>query len=428
MKFKIIFSLLSFLVFTHETFSQPGCRYYDGYVLKGNLHLNDSVSLPIYFQLNLGAEPNIVMWNAEEKIKIEDVRITNDSVNFSMPVFNSEFHCTWCKQDSPNSCALKGFWINHNRTTKNIIPFDATKINSVLASTEYWRMQVLAKAFKGKWETTFSPPPADSANTYKSIGVFRTGDCVNALFGTFLTETGDYRYLMGNADVKNGDTTMQLSCFDGSHAFVFTAKKNKDGTISGDFYSGKHWHEPFIAKRNENFELQNPDSLTYLKPGFTKVDFSFPDTYGRKISLSDAQFKNKVVIIQIMGSWCPNCMDETKFLETLYKKYHTQGLEIVALAFEKTDDSLMALNNVVRFKTILQADYNFLLTGDVGKDEASAAIPMLNEVMAFPTTIFIDKKGNVRKISTGFSGPGTGIYFDKYAEQTNLFVQQMLGE
>ena len=98
---------------------------------------------------------------------------------------------------------------------------------------------------------------------YKSIGVFRDGDCLNCLYGTFLTETGDYRYLMGNASIKNGDTTMQLSCFDGSHAFVFTAKKNKNGTLSGDFYSGIHWHEPFTAKRNENFELRMHDHVIH---------------------------------------------------------------------------------------------------------------------------------------------------------------------
>ena len=54
--------------------------------------------------------------------------------------------------------------------------------------------------------------------------------------GTFLTETGDYRYLEG---VVDGDS-LKLSCFDGSHAFLFHAALDQD-SFRGRFWSGTHW-------------------------------------------------------------------------------------------------------------------------------------------------------------------------------------------
>jgi len=58
-----------------------------------------------------------------------------------------------------------------------------------------------------------------------------------------------------------------------------------------------------------------------------------------KVSLSDPKYKNKAVIVQIMGSWCPNCMDESAYLSKVYKQYNKQGLEIIALAYERTSDA-----------------------------------------------------------------------------------------
>jgi hypothetical protein len=121
-------------------------------------------------------------------------------------------------------------------------------------------------------------------------------------------------------------------------------------------------------------------------------------------------------------------MDETKFLAPFYEKYKSRGLEVIALAFERTDDFNKAASNVQRSKTRFKANYDFLITMKNGKDQASEALPMLNNVMAFPTTIYIDKKGIVRKIYTGFSGPATGDAHTKFVEQTTLFVEKLLNE
>jgi hypothetical protein len=62
------------------------------------------------------------------------------------------------------------------------------------------------------------------------------------------------------------------------------------------------------------------------------------------------------------------------------------------------------------------------------KAEAAKTLPMLNKVLSFPTTIFIDRKGIVRQIHTGFSGPGTGIYYDEFVSDFNAFTEKLILE
>lgn len=380
---------------------------------RGILTIVDSIGLILPFNFDLSFQNDsttITIHNAEEKILVNEISFKGDSVFIQMPVFDSEFRCK-LSGDS----LMSGNWINHSRKEKNVIPFTGIYGEPNRFDCPEYDENLL---FEGKWKCLFSPNEPDSSF---AIGVFKQS--AHAATGTFLTETGDYRYLEGCLFGRY----MLLSCFDGSHAFVFHAEIMEDSTIWGEFYSGIHHHETWIAWKDSTFKLRNADSLTFLNPEFKKIDFSFPNLSDQKISLSDGRYKNKVVILQIMGSWCPNCMDETSFLSQLHKKYNSQGLEVIALAFEKTDDFEKAKKNVFRMKNKFHADYDFLITGFQPKD-AGKALPMLNHVMSFPTTLFLDRKGNVRKIHTGYSGPATGIEYEKFTKETNDFVESLLGE
>ncbi|MFL5764749.1 MAG: peroxiredoxin family protein [Bacteroidia bacterium] len=400
--------LVSLLFFLNATANVIPQGFY-----KAQLQLNDSTVLPFSFEVKYDAETYTVTFiNGEERISTSEIAVRKDSVFIRMPVFDSEFKI---RMEEGN--AMTGLWINHARKDKNVIPFRAIKVQPDGVYTKKTDSIFHANS---AYEVTFSENSKDS---YKAKGVFREWN-FSYTSGTFLTETGDYRYLSGT---RSGDN-FSMSCFDGSHAFLFTGKVKGDSIVEGHFYSGAHWHEPWVAKRNDTFELRDPDSLTYMKPGFTKVDFSFKNLEGKTVSLSDEKYKNKVVLIQIMGSWCPNCMDETKFLAPFYDKYNRQGLEVIGLAFERTDDFNKAVANVSRLKTRFNANYDFLITMKTGAQQASDALPMLNGIMAFPTTIYIDKKGVVRKVYTGFSGPATGHAYTKYVEDTTNFVEKLLRE
>lgn len=346
--------------------------------------------------------------NGDERIRADEFEVRGDSLFIRLPIFNTALIG---KLEAGN---IKGNYFDYSRKGDYQIPFSATKDSTSRFAIKGKPTQDVS----GKWKVAFSP---GSDNEYPALGVFEQKG--NQAFGTFLTTTGDYRYLEGNVF---GDSLF-LSCFDGSHVFLFKAKVN-DTRIEGDFWSGNHWQENWSGTRDENYELPNPNSLTFIKHGYSKLDFSFKNLNEETVSLTDKKFQDKVVIVQIMGSWCPNCMDETAYLVSLYNKFHQQGLEVVSLAFEKSDNVETNIHSLKRLKEHFDIPYEILIAGKASKTEAAQKLPMLNHVLSFPTSIFIDREGNVRKIHTGFSGPGTGEYYREFVEETDQFVSELLIE
>jgi thiol-disulfide isomerase/thioredoxin len=407
---KILSIFSAILLFLFSAYSVSAKSSLMTGIWRGVLKLNDSTELPFNFEVkNTSGKLTLEIINGTEKIVVDEISFVLDSVVMKMPVFDSEFHC------KNFGDSLSGTWINHTRKTNNIIPFHAKQGEN----RRFLFPMTKPLELKERYKVTFEPGTPDE---YFSVGDFSSFS--GKASGTFTTETGDYRYLEGYSAYGK----FMVSCFDGAHAFLFTATRSNDSLINGNFYSGSHGHENWFAVKDDQFELRNPDSLTFLKPGFSKVDFSFKNLEGKTVSLSDPKFKNKVVLVQIMGSWCPNCMDETKFLAGFYGQYKAKGLEVIGLAFERTDNFAKAVSNVERLKNKYKANYEFLITMKTGSAQASEALPMLNKLMAFPTTIYIDKKGIVRKIYTGFYGPATGAEYTKYVDETNRFIEKLLSE
>lgn len=352
---------------------------------------------------------DIYLKNAEERILLDEVTVTGDSIDVVLHVFDADIRARI------SGDTLRGEFIkNYEKDYR--IPFHAVYGQSF--RFEHDKVQDSNPDFSGKYEVTF----VHESDTTPAVGIFRqTGDQVT---GTFLTPTGDYRYLQGN--VANG--LMQLSTFDGNHAYLFRARMEADGTLNGEYYSGKTWSEFWIGKKNENATLPDAEKLTYLKEGFDHITFNFPDVTGKTVSLTDDKYKNKVVILQLFGTWCPNCMDETKFLVPWYKENNHRGVEIIGLAYERKDDFAYASERVKKMTGKFNVTYDFVIAGTNDKEKAAETLPMLNKVVAFPTTIFVGKDGKVRKIHTGFSGPGTGPYYDEFIQHFNETVNELLNE
>ena len=211
--------------------------------------------------------------------------------------------------------------------------------------------------------------------------------------------------------------------------FLFTAKVS-DSTMEGQFYSGNHSIENFKAKRNAAFELADSNSLTFLKEGYNTFGFSFPDSSGKLVSLKDERFKDKVVLVQILGTWCPNCLDETKFYVDYLMNNPNPNLEIVGLAFEYAKTKEKAFEGIKRLKNRVGVEYPILLAqvGTSSKSKANEKLPMLNHVLSYPTTIYIDKKGGVRKIHTGFNGPATGEKHEEFKKEFSETLEELLSE
>lgn len=271
----------------------------------------------------------------------------------------------------------------------------------------------------GRWEVTFT----DAEGGQKpAIGEFDQQG--STLSGTFLTATGDYRYLAGEVDGR----TMKLSTFDGAHAYVFTATMDESEVLHGDFWSGTNWHETWTAVRNFDATLPDAYSLTYLKPGYESVEFTFPNLEGEPVSLDDPKYEGKVVLVTLAGSWCPNCADEAEFLADYYRDNQDRGLEIITLLFEHVREFEAAAALGRELKAKHDIGFDILIAGYSDKAEAAKALPMLNHVLAYPTMLFIDRAGDVRRIHTGFSGPGTGSHYREFVRGFNELMDELLAE
>jgi thiol-disulfide isomerase/thioredoxin len=272
----------------------------------------------------------------------------------------------------------------------------------------------------GRYAVTFTE---DDGRTEAAVGEFmQSNDIVS---GTFLSATGDHRFLAGQ--VHDGD--LYLSTFDGAHVFLYKAKiSGPDAALTGDYWSGTSYHARWSAKRDAHAALPDAYSLTHLRSGVKGFEFAFPDLTGTPVTSKDAKFRNKVLVVALAGSWCPNCHDEAAFLAPFYREYREKGLEIVSLMFEHFGDFDRAAAATERFRQHYGIEYTTLIAGISDKDEAAKQLPMLDRVYAFPTTILIDRKGRVRKIHTGYSGPATGEHYTQFVDEFKSTIDQLLAE
>ncbi|SDM17592.1 Peroxiredoxin [Daejeonella rubra] len=383
-------------------------------IWRATLKTGSGAEIPFNFEVTDSADQKFLdIVNGKERFRVNEISTISDSLIIQMPLFDSEIRAKFKNE------TLSGRWIKHYGDSDEVLQFDARQGDS-------WRFfKVNSESntgISGRWSVTFNN--IDKKSSYAAVGEFSQEN--GRVFGTFLTATGDYRFLEGTVS----DNKLYLSCFDGSHAYLFTGKLMNDSTITdGKFYSGFSSIETWTANKDANAILPDAYSLTDLKDGYDKIDFSFPGLDGEKVSLSDEKFKNKIVLVQFFGSWCPNCMDETVYLTSFHKKYQKKGIEVVALAYERSKDFERSRKNISRLRDRFSVPYDMLITGFTNdKVEVSKSLPMLKEFIAFPTLMIIDKNGKIRKIHTGFSGPGTGSHYADFVKEFEKTIDDLLAE
>ena len=404
---RIRFYLAGILVIALAACQPDSARKLSPEMYRGVFEAKDQQEIPFLFRVS--SPTSLEVYNGEEVISVDEITYADDSVSIYMPVFDS-----YIRAKIEESGRLNGYFTKKTATYK--VPFHAEVGSERFAVTSEPTANIT-----GGWEVLFGKDSTDQNSWAK--GLFEQEG--NKVTGTFRTPTGDYRFLEGVLDGEQ----LKLSSFDGVHLFLFTATVS-DSTMMGQFYSRNTWNEGFSGVRNDNYELPDPESLTTLKDGYKSIDFSFPDTDGNRISLSDEQFRNKVVVVQIMGTWCPNCLDETRFFVDYRKKHADEPLAFVGLAFEyaKTDSACFAAIN--RLKKSVGVEYPVLLAMNGSEDRklASEKLPQLNRIMSYPTSIIIDKQGKVRRIHTGFDGPATGEKYTAYQAGFDNLIQRLIAE
>lgn len=351
--------------------------------------------------------------NAGDRLLADEISLRDDSVYIRLPFFESTLVA---KIESNNN--LSGRWIRDYGKRKQALPFVAAfNEKKRFASTLPPKYDI-----SGKWSVQFT---GRGNRTSSAVGEFTQHGA--HLTGTFRTTTGDYRFLEG---VVNGDS-LYLSGFDGAGAKLFIAKIEDEHTISGgDYYSGSRGTQTWAAKKDDNASLPDDFAVTKLKPGAGKPDFRFPDVNGDTVSIRDERYKGKVMVLQIMGSWCPNCMDEARFVADNYETYYQKGVEFIGLAYELSTDFDESKTALQPFLNRFRIQYPVLITGVSVSDtlRTEKTLPQLEKIKAFPTTIFLDKQGNIRKIHTGFDGPATGVHYQQYKNEFEEIIKQLSDE
>jgi peroxiredoxin len=379
---------------------------------RGSLIRKDEISIPFVFDIET-KQSGVIMSiiNAEDTLRVNNFRLIGDSVLITLPFFDAEFMV------KVSATKMQGRWTRHLPMGNTSIPFEAS-----INQTRFDESHKITPNLNNTWDVKFFDTAFKDSSD--AIGKFQSSP--TKITGTFLTSTGDYRFLEGVFDGEK----IRLSTFDGSHAYLVIADFNpQNNRISnGVFYSGLNNKEFWNASFNPKAALPDAEKLTFLKQGFESIKFEFPDLDNKPITLEDARFRGKVVLLQIMGSWCPNCLDESKLMTSIYQQYQSSGLEIIGLCFEKSEDINIVKKNIGNFKNQLNITYPLVIAGNTQKGSVNKALPMLANFVAFPTLIIIDKKGKVRNIHTGYSGPATGIYFTEFKDHFISNLEKYLNE
>lgn len=355
--------------------------------------------IPCNFEIRYRDDGSIFLEfiNGEERVRFDRVSFGYDrkSGNDTLEI--------WL---DPYDAVIKGIW-EHSKIAGDLIVLDKNQY-SIPFTAQYgqnYRFKKIPEApavdLTGSWEVVFDK---DSSDSYKAIGEFIQNK--NHLTGTFRTETGDFRYLEGQVSGHN----MKLSAFDGAHVFMFDAQVTGD-SMYGTFYSGNKYKATFEAQRTVRNELMAGLQMVKILSD-EPLNFMLPNPQGKMVSLSDPGYQGKIKILQIMGTWCPNCRDEVEFLKGYLSDNPDDQIAIIGLSFERHKDSVKAIERIRAYQSKLGIPYEVLWGGSSNKDSASALFPQLDGIKAYPTLIYLDSKNRIKKVHTGFDGPATSKFLD----------------
>ncbi|HXV62486.1 MAG TPA: TlpA disulfide reductase family protein, partial [Vicinamibacteria bacterium] len=209
------------------------------------------------------------------------------------------------------------------------------------------------------------------------------------------SEYGDMRFLAGNVFGRR----MVLSTFDGRHAFLLEGRVGPDGTMHGEWVLDSRYWDPFVAERADDVELPDPLERVRVTSTETRLELEH---------LRSPKYVGKPVIVEIFGTWCPNCNDLAPVLVELHRKHRSEGLEIVGLAFEFEGDETANERRVLRFQEKHGAEWDIVIAEQSFEELVRDGLGGLTPIEGVPVTVFINRDGTIHAVYAGFSGPATG--------------------
>jgi len=362
---------------------------------------------PLRFAIEIRSEAGGLtgeVCNATSCTAITGVTVLGDSLDLEIGDYAATISAA-LRRDS-----LIGTYHNVGNRGPRVIPFRAARGR--------WPVEPVPPMLPGRWDAAFERP---DGTTSPRVLEFRATD--HGLEGTILSNTGDYGLFWGRADRDS----FSLGHFDGSFVYMLTGRLEGD-TLRGVFHAGRTTQTRWTAVRSSGASpLRDPTTLTSTDTS-TAFTFAFPDLEGHLVRNDDPRFRGKVLLVDIFGTWCPTCHDAAPALVRLYREYHDRGLEIVGLAYEVTGDTAIDRVQVRHFRDKFGIRYPLLLAGINVTEETAATLPQLEGFTAYPTTLFLDRSGKVRRIQAGFFGPAAGARHARLLADFRREIERLLAE
>lgn len=375
-----------------------------------------TVELPgrklVPFGLDIAQEesgPVLYLINGAERVRLTEVTSAQGRLAARVPGFETTLTATVAGDELAGEVSLV-----HADGKPVRLPFAARR-------GETWRFYPQALPgnadFAGRWSVTFT-----DAGGRSSSAVALLEQEFERVAGTFQTPADDQRFLAGEAH----DEELRLSRFDGGAVALYEGRLNAQGELVGETWSDRAGPQRFVAVRNPDASIDPAALATQLRDPESGFAFSFKDVDGKTVASTDPRFAGKVLLVTLAGSWCPNSHDQARLLVQLDRAYRDRGLAIVSLMFEQHAQPAAAIAAIERFRAAFGVEYTTLLAGGAGLAQASKTLPQLEAVLAYPTTILIDRTGQVRRIHTGFAGPATGTQHDLLAHDWATEIEALL--
>lgn len=297
--------------------------------------------------------------------------------------------------------------------TASLLPADVDPAAAPNAPDISGSWEIATKSSKGEsaWEFRVDPPAAKSP-VIKTVIQRIDGD-TGALWGTW----NGTSYVVGHFTAAGPALYSVTPQADGT-LLIKSLLANPHAPANADLVARR----PSEARKENLAAPTDPTQQTTVKDPSVPFAFSFPDLSGRTVSNTDPEFRGKVVVVAIGGSWCPNCHDEAPFLVSLYKRFHAQGLQIVNLDFETGDPS-----DAQRLKAFIahyNIPYTVLAAGTT--DQLTDKIPQAVNLNCWPTSFFIGRDGLVKETHAGFAGPGNTAGHEALERDVTALVEKLL--
>ena len=363
----------------------------------------NELEIPFLFEIaDDGERVQGTFFNGELRITSTDGRFENDTLSLAFDQYASAIEATY------SDGQLEGRYV---RGVRPAYPFRAQPAGTAGPATAD------APSIAGVWTI---PTESDKGERAWRFIVRQTGAEVS---GAILRVDGD----TGNLTGAYRDGTFVMSHFSGARPLLLEVTLEDDGSLR----LLRNRQQELTAVRSDSAaaatlpEPTDPSRHTTVADPDEPFRFSFPDLEGRIVTNEDARFAGRVVVVNVTGSWCPNCHDEAPFLAELYDTYRDLGLEMVGLAFEGADQ----LADPTRLRAFIEhydLGYTFLLAGV--PDDVTEKLPQAVNLNAFPTTFILGRDGRVRGVHAGFPSPASGSFYTEARDEVTTLVEALLAE